>query len=322
MTLVLDPEVVYDPNLSINPATTVNGDTLIWNFTDLTNISNGSYWNSFFSGVHLTPTNNVTIGDTLCFRVYTNNVTGDINLANNDHSFCIPVVAAYDPNMKEVSPKGEGSIGGIPPSTSTLTYTVHFQNTGTATAYNVSITDTLDGDIDESTLKILGASHTMTPTWLAPNVIQFNFYGIMLPDSGANEPASHGFVKFSLDLNSGLSIGTQIKNTAYIYFDSNPAIVTNTALNTIAWPLSIAGTNATTNNVFVYPNPASDVINIEGQDILKGNAVITDVSGKLIMNTQLNGSKTGINVSQLPAGVYFLKISSDAHTSVRKFTKQ
>jgi hypothetical protein len=322
LTLVLDPEVTVDLNQTNPTPDYTNGDTLRWNYSTLTNINNGGYWNSFVAGVHLTPDNTLNIGDTVCFRVYADNPTNDVDLTNNDYSFCLPVVNSYDPNMKEVSPKGEGSNGGIPPSTNMLTYTVHFQNTGNAPAFNVSIVDTLDGDIDQSTLKIMGTSHTMSPEWIAPNVVKFNFYNIMLPDSNSNEPESHGYVKFSVRLNSGLTIGTQINNTAYIYFDSNPAIITNTALNTIAWPASVNGTATNSGNINVYPNPVSDNIYIESFGKLNGSAQITDISGKLIQGTELSGNKTKMDVSKLPAGVYLLRINSNDQSVVEKLIKQ
>ena len=52
LKLVLDADVVYNAALSSNPATTISGDTLMWNYSNLSNLSNGMYWNSFFAGVH------------------------------------------------------------------------------------------------------------------------------------------------------------------------------------------------------------------------------------------------------------------------------
>ncbi|MBK9490010.1 MAG: hypothetical protein IPO07_15465 [Haliscomenobacter sp.] len=57
------------------------------------------------------------------------------------------------------------------------------------------------------------------------------FKNINLPDSTNNEPESHGFVSFRIKDRSGLAEKTTIDNTAYIYFDQNPAIVTNTTQN-------------------------------------------------------------------------------------------
>ena len=49
----------------------------------------------------------------------------------------------------------------------------------------------------------------------------------MLPDSGVHFLGSQGFVKFSIDPKPGLLPNTPIYNIGHIYFDNNPAVVTN-----------------------------------------------------------------------------------------------
>lgn len=314
LKLVLDNRVNYNSGLSSNPASTVSGDTLIWNYTNLTNLTAGGYWNSFFAGVHLTPNLTVNIGDTLCFRVMTDIPTNDLDPTNNDYTICLPVVNSYDPNIKEVSPQGVGINGNIPVATDFLTYTVHFQNTGNAVAYNVSIIDTLDSDIALNSLQILGTSHEMSPEWIAPGIVKFNFYGINLADSTSNEPASHGSVRFRVKLNQGLSVGTQIKNTAHIYFDFNQAIVTNTAINTLVSPAGVEELSSSLANVKVYPNPFSDNTTFIIQSN-KTNEVYSfemfDVLGKCIKIMKgISAKEFQVSRNGLENGVYFYKIYS------------
>ena len=54
-----------------------------------------------------------------------------------------------------------------------------------------------------------------------------------MPDSNSNEAASHGFIKFRINQQPGNAAGTQIKNSASIYFDYNAPVATNEVLNTI-----------------------------------------------------------------------------------------
>ena len=311
--------MIYDPALSYNPATSVVGDTLIWDYTNLTNLSGGAYWNYVLSNIHLVADTTVHVGDTLCFRVYTNILPADIDPSNNDYTICLPVVYSYDPNLKEVSPRGTGTEGYIPATTDSLTYTVHFQNTGTSYATNVVIIDTLDPSISVNSVKILGVSQPMTPVWLAPNIVQFNYNSIFLPDSATNEIASHGFVRFMVKLNSALPAGTQIRNTAEIYFDSNPAVVTNTALNTIQGPTT--GLSATTNaGIRIYPNPASDYITIE--NLLNGSISVESMSGAVIEKQSISSNKTRVDISKLPAGIYVIRCIGPDATTVKKFIKE
>ncbi len=315
---ILDHRVIYDPALSVHPADSVHGDTLIWNYYHLTNLSGYGYWNSFISDIHLTLDTTVVAGDTMCFSGYANIPPADIYPANNAFSFCLPVVYSYDPNVKEVTPAGVGTEGYISPGTDSLTYTLHFQNTGTAPAINIVITDTLDSHLNPGSIRILGTSHVMEPKWIASNVVQFTFSGIYLPDSTTNWAASQGQVKFSIRLNHGLPVGTVIKNKGYIYFDANPPVITNTTKNTLGYTL---GANQITTNsgVVVYPNPATDqltILNLNG-----GELTVLSMNGSELIKQKVTQSKAIIDISQLPAGVYILRVLNNDNAAIVKFTK-
>ena len=59
----------------------------------------------------------------------------------------------------------------------------------------------------------------------------------------------------------------------------------------------------------VYPNPATTVLNISNRNNLEiTSAQITDVNGRVV--SQVNGTVAQINIADLTAGVYFLKVTS------------
>jgi len=319
LTFVKDHRVIYDPALSFVPATTVSGDTLQWSYTNLTNLTGGGYWNSLLSRIHLMPDTSAHVGDTLCFRIYSDIPATDIFHANNDQSICLPVVYAYDPNVKEVSPKGIGAPGYILPTTPRLSYTLHFQNTGTSYASMVRVVDTLDANVDPTSLRILGVSHSMTPEWLAPGVVRFNFNPIYLPDSTTDEAASHGSVSFSVKLNPSLPLGTQIKNKGYIYFDANPAVVTNTTLNTIYTSLQTQPVAAQP-QFSIYPNPAHDLLYIESPEA--GIVSVTDISGKMIIGRNIAAGKTTLDLHTLAPGLYIIRAISNEKVTTTKFIRE
>lgn len=142
------------------------------------------------------------------------------------------VVCAYDPNDKQVSPQGVGQLGLIKQEQE-LTYLVRFQNTGNDTAFTVMIRDQLDANLDWSTLKPLSSSHAMEAKVEQDGEVVFTFKNILLPDSNVNELESHGFVEYSIWPKEDLKPLAQISSPAAIYFDFNPAVVTNNVLNTI-----------------------------------------------------------------------------------------
>ncbi|MBN8651945.1 MAG: SBBP repeat-containing protein [Cytophagales bacterium] len=150
------------------------------------------------------------------------------------YSECLPVVDSFDPNDKQVNPEGIGDQYYVTTQTP-LEYTIRFQNTGTASAINVRIVDTLNIHLDLSTLRFQGSSHTgitQVSGTTAP-VLSWTFNNINLPDSASNEPASHGFVKFSIVPINNLPEKTVIRNQADIYFDYNEPVTTNMTVSTI-----------------------------------------------------------------------------------------
>ena len=191
-------------------------------------------------------------------------------------------------------------------------------------AENINIIDTLDSHIDVGSIKILGTSADMLPQWLAPGVVEFTFPYIDLPDSTANYTASQGAVQFKVALNTGLAPGTPIRNTAYIYFDSNPAVVTNTTLNTIdtAVIISLGTAPIAKNNIItIYPNPTTTQLTIESTTQAITQIIITNLLGETIL-TQLpvaGCQLAQVNVSTLSPGIYFVKVNG---TDVKKFVKE
>src|SRR5690606_8518432 len=100
-----------------------------------------------------------------------------------------------------------------------IDYTIRFQNTGTDTAFNVLITDTLPAYLDPGSFVVGAASHNFTWELRDAGTLKFSFPDILLPDSNANEAASHGFVSFRIKPREPVLPGTMIENFANIYFD-------------------------------------------------------------------------------------------------------
>jgi hypothetical protein len=93
----------------------------------------------------------------------------------------------------------------------------------------------------------------------------------------------------------------------------------------LAVPLGIKA-NEFENAVTVYPNPAKDNLNInisllENKSV---NFILTDLSGKEIINQKAQGSKfiQTLDITNVAAGSYFLKVNMDGETVTRKVTVQ
>ncbi len=68
----------------------------------------------------------------------------------------------------------------------------------------------------------------------------------------------------------------------------------------------------------VYPNPASDVINITVNKVVDATISIVDVTGKVVKTSSLNGLATTVNTAGLTNGVYYVNITDGVSTSTQK----
>ena len=140
---------------------------------------------------------------------------------------------SWDPNNKIVTPLGCGTQYFIEPN-ETLTYTINFQNLGEGAATLVILKDTLDDDLDISTLQLLDSKHPYTFQILSGNIAEWTFDPIYLSPATVDNKASKGFVKYSILPKTIVVPGSKIENKTAIYFDQNEAVITNKVFNTIS----------------------------------------------------------------------------------------
>jgi hypothetical protein len=297
----------------------ISGDTLTWTFTSITNFQNWHYWFWNLACLEIIGNPSLQLGDTVCFTMIVSPISNDIYPADNIITRCVPALVSLDPNRKEVLPQGSGPLGYVPQQTN-FEYNIEFQNTGTAMARNIFVLDTLDADLDLSTLVIIGSSHFMTPQILPGNVLKFRFDDINLADSTSDEVHSHGWVAYRISAKPALANGTPIQNTAGIYFDFNPPVITNSTLNTIFDPASV--NEISVNDVMVFPNPASSSVEIKFKSAIKGKFSIADLAGNEVFNGELNGTSNSIDVRTLTPGVYMLILETEQGRSVHKIIVQ
>lgn len=146
--------------------------------------------------------------------------------------FCGVVRGAYDPNDKTGFPLGINSTNDILPNQD-IEYLIRFQNTGTDTAFNIVIRDTLSTNFDIATVRSGASSHNYHFRIYGQRILEWTFPNIMLLDSNRNEPLSHGFIRFKVSQVPNLPLGTTLENSAGIYFDFNAPIITNTYAHTL-----------------------------------------------------------------------------------------
>ena len=76
-----------------------------------------------------------------------------------------------------------------------------------------------------------------------------------------------------------------------------------------SWPVSIDLAEEST--ISLYPNPANDVLNIALQGTEVNEAVVIDIYGKTVARTTVSEGNNTLDISALPAGMYFVQLRAD-----------
>ena len=228
---------------------------------------------------------------------------------------CQENVGAFDPNDKQAFPYGYDSAHYIEAETE-LEYRIRFQNTGTDTAFNVLILDTLSAQLDLSSVRPGASSHPYQFSIRDGGVLAFEFPDIMLPDSNVNLAGSQGFLNFRVAQTPGNLPGTEIYNEAAIYFDFNEPVLTNQTWHTVGSPL-ISGTVEIWEDekegaqVEVFPNPFTTQTNFWIEEPMSDAHIqVYDLQGRLVHEQPFEGHTLQLSADGLPAGVLFFRISS------------
>ncbi len=289
----------------------VNGLTIKWAYTNLQPGQHASIM------LHLMPDSAAVMGNHLNSFLSIGPLNDTIP-SNNIVVLHQLISNSWDPNEKLAEPSG------MIPSESTIKYSIHFQNTGTAPANNVRINDMLDANLDPLTFNLIGSSHPVNFSMTDNGMITFTFFNIQLPDSGSNFTASNGYVSFSIKTKSALAESTIINNVAGIVFDFNPAIITNITADTIRGNISTS-IEAYGNNTawMVYPNPSSTNIVFKSitNSISDASLKIMNLEGQVVFEKQNIVSMENIDISNLADGIYICTIQSNKGIETIKLIK-
>ncbi len=294
ITLTYDPALTFES--ATPPPTSTNGNILSWTYDQL------AFGDIRAIRVAFEPIEIELFGDTLYHQVV---ATQNGNSHVLYDTISTVVLCSYDPNDKLVRPTGPSS-GVLSLFSDPLEYTVRFQNTGNDTAFTVVVRDTLDADLDLSTLEIVSSSHPVRVQITSDRVATFIFDSINLLWETKDILGSQGYISYQIKSREGLPTGTTVRNTAHIYFDFNPAIVTNTTSNTLVdqFPSSAVQNEPAGDIIWkLYPNPSTGTVQIE----LPERGVwlrILDSTGRLMEQGQMYGKK-GI-LQNLEPGFYLV----------------
>ncbi|MGV9003364.1 DUF7619 domain-containing protein [Flavobacterium sp.] len=259
----------------------------------------------------------VTIGQVLSNMASVTPPTNDLLANNNSTAMSQPIVAAYDPNDKMESHGGKIQYDSFTQD-DYLFYTIRFENTGNSNAIDVKVTDLLDNSIDETSVRMISASHDYVLTRVGSNLV-WDFKDILLSVSIPNTQLGKGFITFKVKLKPGFAIGDMIPNKASIFFDTNPAIETNEF--TTEFVQTLGTSTFIDSNLAVYPNPATSYVQIaltNSEEQISSVQLFDMLGKKIIEQNNVVGNQTSLNTSTLQKGMYLIEIKSNTNVKLVK----
>ncbi len=285
------------------------GGQIAWDLGVLQPMSTGEITVSFRLN---TPTDTPALnnGDILS---YTASISAGVDNKpdNNVMTLEQTVVNSYDPNDKTCL---EGTILDPDNVGKYLHYLIRFENKGTAEAVNIRVQDVIDTTkLDIETFVPLKGSHSFTTTITNDNKVEFWFNEINLPFDDAN---NDGYVLFKIKSKDNLVVGDEIVNSAAIYFDFNPPIITEDEIVTVKREVI---TLPTFEDYFTLsPNPAESFIELTVLDesIKISEIVFYDLYGYEV--GYYSGTTRTFDLEHLYPDTYFMHVQ----TNKGKFTSQ
>ena len=130
-------------------------------------------------------------------------------------SYSSQVTVARDPNILY------GPEPYITPG-QTLNYTAEFENEGEGIAFGVYFTDTLDDDLDDSTLEIGAVFSTFDGSEISPPGTYNPSTRTITWFAGEVGPEEGGYANFSVNVRSDAEEGTEVISYATVFFPSVP----------------------------------------------------------------------------------------------------
>jgi hypothetical protein len=165
-------------------------------------------------------------------------------------------------------------------------------------------------------LNVSNMTHLYLNVW-TPNMTEFRVklvdFGNDLSYAGGDDteheltfnPIMENWSTLDIPLTNFVSLASN-NHIAQLIFSGNPSGSGVVYVDNVLFHNVVTGIDETSQEILhVYPNPANDFLNITGKTEMERLSIF-DVSGKLVLSTELNGNTKKCNISTLNQGAYLL----------------
>ena len=134
-----------------------------------------------------------------------------------------------------------------------------------------------------------------------------------------------GFFNYSIYCGLGYTLLSCMSFNDTIYFNAPFSLMNNIFTPTYIYgqcdlPNGIDNINQNSILISFFPNPTVDNLTIETPP--HSTIEISNIEGQLIKTLTASGTKTNVDVSALPCGVYVVQVKTEKGVGVRKFIKE
>jgi hypothetical protein len=287
-----------------------SGANVVWDFLNLASTIGNTTTDTYASP---SPGETNTYPGTTSVITTTDNASGQNKYFTKNSSMTISITGATRPDLILNYSSDNALLGTFPMSYETST-TDAVAGNFSFTTYNGTFTGTIDTQVDA--------------------------YGTLnIPDLGNgvyNGSVTRLKSVQNLNLSLGFISGTAVL-TFYNYYDaSNGNLVfrTNTVVmgspindtstvmeSLLSVTLGVNNSELSGNQLKIYPNPVTDVLNIStNSSIVMRSVKIRDISGREVIKVE--GNNTSLSVSHLQSGLYIATITTQKGTAIKKFIKK
>jgi hypothetical protein len=223
----------------------------------------------------------------------------------------------YDTVKLKIGKRGNGTVEKVSASgdkidyrSNSWKYTVNFRNTGNSIVTKAVMVDTLSSLLPLQQV-VLKSFYPTKATYSIQQgrILVVNFDPANLTSAEVNPKSSSGWVEYQVDLYDKIPLNTVIPNTAMVSFDSRWVAFSNACGVTI-YDASASARNLQKNALTVYPNPVSQMLNVQWKQQEIGTTYkLINHLGNVVLQGQISDSQTQVDVSRLTSGIYMLSTS-------------
>jgi uncharacterized delta-60 repeat protein len=193
---------------------------------------------------------------------------------------------------------------------------------------NGIVTTTISSENDQARSSIIQSDNKIVVIGTSMNNSVHDFRIVRYNQDGSSDSTfgTDGIVTTAIDSSNSYLCAVAIQHDGKILVGGE--IYINDTIGRLALARYISGLNIgeidnPNNSILIYPNPSTGRLTVE-TSLTPANSQLTimNLCGQQLITRQITSPKTQIDISSLPSGVYFVRITDDKTVEVGKSIKE